>query len=135
MFCCAAVNTRSVMNCQKIKKYFFCDIDTSIDALQITKHICIVKLMNIGDFDPFHAWTTASIPLNVKTYKIKWQNKFLCFTNYVKLNSKCYVFFLLLLKGGKQLATNIGQVIDFNKTKTILQQNIDIIKLSVWKAQ
>ena len=32
------------------------------------------------------------------------------------------------LKGGKQFVTNIGQVTHFNETKTILQQNINIIK-------
>ena len=27
------------------------------------EHICIVNMINIRDFDPFNAWTTASLPL------------------------------------------------------------------------
>ena len=39
------------------------DIDTNIDTKQIMENICIVNMINICDFDPFNAWTTASLSL------------------------------------------------------------------------
>ena len=66
MLCCAALTTRGVKNCQKIRNCISCGIVTNIDAKQIMEHICIVNMINIRDFDLFNAWTTASLPLSTK---------------------------------------------------------------------
>ena len=65
ILCCTAFTTRGVLNCQKIRNCNSYDIDTNIDANQIMKHICI-NMINICDFDPFNAWTNASLPLSAK---------------------------------------------------------------------
>ena len=48
----------------KIRNFIVWDIKTNTDAKQIIEHKSIVNMINIGDFDPFNAWTTASLPLN-----------------------------------------------------------------------
>ena len=63
MLWCTAFTTRSVLNCLKIKNCISCDIDTKIDAKM--EHICIVNIRNTQGFDPFNAWTTASLPIIV----------------------------------------------------------------------